>query len=248
MTSPAMYQRLIKLHLPAFREGLEEQMHNPRYTELPFEDRLAILVELECTRRKNSRIQRFIKTAAFPISAMVEDIDFSASRGLDRRFFLELAQGDWITNHLNLILLGATGTGKTFIASALGHSACRMNFSVRYFRTARLLNQLASASDKDYIDILHNLARFDLLILDDWMRDPLSLPQAKTILEVLDDRFGHSSTIVVCQVPVSDWYARFSDATTGEAILDRLVHNSHRIELLGESQRKLRAAPSMPTT
>jgi DNA replication protein DnaC len=248
MPSPALLERLTQLRLSAFREALEEQMHNPKYTELSFEDRLAILVDLECTRRKNSRIKRAVKIAAFPVSATAEDIDFSASRGLDRRFTLELAQGEWVSNHLNLIVLGPTGTGKSFISSALGYSLCRMDFSVRYFRTARFLNQLAAASEVEYSETLHNLTRFDLIILDDWMRDPLTSPQAKILLDILDDRFGHTSTLVASQVPVADWYVRFPDATTGEAILDRLVHNAHRIELIGESQRKLRAAPSMPNT
>jgi len=248
MPSPALFERLTQLRLPAFREALEEQMHNPKYDELSFEDRLAILVDLECTQRKNSRIKRAVKIAAFPISATVEDIDFSASRGLERRFTLELAQGGWLTSHLNLIILGPTGTGKTFISAALGYSLCRMNFSVRYLRTARFLNQLAAMSEKEYSETLHNLLHFDLIILDDWMRDPLTSTQAKTLLDILDDRFGHSSTLVASQVPVSDWYARFPDATIGEAILDRLIHNSHRVELLGESQRKIRASHTMPNT
>lgn len=248
MPSPALLERLTQLRLPAFREALEEQMRNPKYAELSFEDRLSILVDLECTQRKNSRIKRVVKIAAFPISATVEDVEFSASRGLDRRFSLELAQGEWVSNHLNLIVLGPTGTGKTFISSALGHSLCRMNFTVRYFRTARFLNQLAATSETEYSETLRNLARFDLIILDDWMRDPLSSAQAKSLLDILDDRFGHSSTLIASQVPISDWYARFPDATIGEAILDRLIHNSHRIELFGESQRKLRASPTMPNT
>jgi DNA replication protein DnaC len=244
-----LLDKLIQLRLPAFREGLQEQLHNPQYAQLAFEERLALLVDQECTRRTDRRIQRRIHAAAFPFPAFIEDLDFSASRGLDRRFVLELAQCIWIENHLNAIVSGPTGSGKTFLASALGQSACRTNFTVRYYRTSRLLQQLARAHlDGSYADLLSRLARIDLLILDDWLRDPVSLPQAQDLLEILDDRFGRSSTLVATQVPISEYHSRFPDPTLADACLDRLVHNAHRLNLLGDSQRKVRSAVRMPST
>lgn len=251
MSPHPLLERLTLLRLPAFRAGLEEQLGSPQYAELSFEDRLALLVDLELTRRQDNRFQRRVKAAAFPLPATLEDLDLSAARGLDRRFVLELAQCDWIANHLNLFILGPTGVGKTFLTCALGRSACRNNFNVRYQRTSRLLHQLAHARQdppETYPDLLDSLAGVDLLIFDDWMRDPLSPAQSKDLLEILDDRFGRASTLVVSQVPVADWYARFPDPTIGDAILDRLVHNAYRLNLEGESQRKIRSALLMPAT
>jgi DNA replication protein DnaC len=249
MLMQPLLDKLTHLRLPAFREGLQEQLHNPQYTQLAFEERLALLVDQECTRRTDHRIQRRIHAAAFPFSALIEDLDFSASRGLDRRFVLELAQSTWIESHLNAIVSGPTGAGKTFLACALGYSACRSNFTVRYYRTSRLLQQLARAHlDGSYSNLLTSLARTDLLIFDDWLRDPLTLPQAQDLLEILDDRFGRLSTLVATQVPVSEYHGRFPDPTLADAILDRLVHNAHRLNLLGESQRKVRSAVRPPST
>jgi DNA replication protein DnaC len=228
---------------------LREQLRNPKYAELSFEERLALLVDLEITRRRDHRIQRLIKRAAFPQSASLEDLDLSPSRGLERRLVLELAQGNWIDQHLNLLVLGPTGSGKSFLSCVLGVSACRMNHSVRYFRTSRLLFQLAQSHlDGSLPALLTSLAKVELLILDDWMRDPLSAAATRDLLEVLDDRFGHLSTLVASQVPVADWFSRFPDPTHADAILDRIIHNAYRLNLTGESQRKLRAAVPMPST
>ena len=244
-----LLDKLIHLRLPAFRDGLQEQLRNPQYAELSFEERLALLVDLECTRRCDHRIQRLLKLAAFPLTATIEELDLSARRGLDRHFILELAQSVWVAQHLNMIVLGPTGAGKSFLVSALGHAACRANFSVRYFRTSRLLYQLAQSHlDGSYPQLLSSLAKLDLLILDDWMRDPISPTQAQDLLELLDDRFGRVSTLVAAQLPVSDWFARFPNPTVADSILDRLVHNAYRLSLEGDSQRKIRSTLSMPST
>ena len=244
-----LLDKLIQLRLPAFRDGLREQLNNPQYAELSFEERLALLVDRECTSRHDRRIQRRIKQANFPQPASIEDLDLSPERGLDRRFILELAQSTWIANHLNTLILGPTGSGKTFLIVALGLSACRNDFSVRYFRTSRLLYQLTlSHQDGSYPSLLASLAKIDLLILDDWMRDPISTANAQDLLEVFDDRYGRTSTLAASQVPVADWFARFSDPTVGDGILDRLIHNAYRINLSGDSLRKTRAAALMPST
>jgi len=244
-----LLDKLTQLRLPAFRDGLQEQLNNPQYAALTFEDRLALLVDLEHTSRHQRRIERRIKLAGFPLSACVEDLDLSPSRGLDRRFILELAQSIWISTHLNAIVTGPTGSGKTFLVSALGLSACRSGYSVRYFRTSRLLYQLAQSHlDGSYPALLATFAKLDLLILDDWMRDPISAANAQDLLEVLDDRYGRVSTLVASQVPIADWFARFPDPTVGDSVLDRVIHNAYRLNLSGDSLRKIRSPVLMPTT
>jgi DNA replication protein DnaC len=241
MISQTLMDKLLQLRLPAFRDGLREQISNPQYAQLSFEDRLLLLVELECNRRLDSRTKRRLKLAEFPMRATVEDLDFSPERGLERRLVLELAQCNWVDKALNILVLGATGTGKSYLACALGVAACRLGYSVRYLHTARFLHTLTRArQDGSYLNLLRSLSRIEVLILDDWMRDPIQLSSAQDLLEVFDDRFGKSATIIISQVPVSDWHARFPDPTLADAILDRTIHNAYRLSLLGDSQRKLR--------
>jgi len=249
MLTQPLLDKLTRLRLGALRIALEEQLQSTQYADLPFEDRLGLLIDRECTQRDNNRLKRRLKTARLPLPATIEDLNMSASRGLDRRLILHLAQGEWITQHLNILVLGATGVGKTFLSCALAHSACRHNFTVRYYRTSRLLHQLSLAhADGSYPHLLDTLARTQLLVFDDWLRDPLTRSQAQDLLEILDDRYGRSSTLVATQVPVADWHGRFQDPTIGDAILDRLVHNAYRLELQGESRRRIDSPLPMPTT
>lgn len=239
MLTQPLLEKLTRLRLPGFREGLREQWENPHYAELTFEERLGMLVDLECTRRDNSSQDRRSKTARFALPASIEDLDLSPARGLERSFILELAQGEWIRHHLNILVLGPTGAGKSFLTCALGQSACRHGFSVRYHRTSRLLHEIMlSHADGSFPKMLASLARVPLLILDDWLRDPLTASQARDLLEIIDDRYGRTSTLVATQVPVEAWHDRFPDPTLGDAILDRLIHNAYRLELKGESMRK----------
>lgn len=240
MLTQPLLNKLSKLNLSGFRRALEEQMQNPQYTELSFEERLGLLVDIETTRRANNRLRRRLKSARFPLQATIEDLDLSASRGLKRAQVLQLAQGEWVHRHLNLLVLGATGAGKTYLACALGRAACEAEFTVRYLRTSRLLQTLELVhADGSYLQLLRSLARTNLLIFDDWLRDPLSRSQAKDLLEILDDRYGRSATLVSTQVPVSDWHSRIPDPTIADSVLDRLIHNAYRLELIGGSMRKI---------
>lgn len=249
MTSQTLLDKLHQLRIPAFREGLREQFGNPQYAQLSFEERLLLLVEAECTRRSDNRMKRRLRLAEFPLQAAIEDLDFSPERGLERRLILELAQCHWVEKALNILILGATGTGKSYLACSLGVAVCRLGYSVRYVRIPRFLHSVARArQDGTYLNLLRSLMKTDVLILDDWMRDPIPLSSAQDLLEVFDDRFGKTATIIASQVPVADWHARFPDPTLADAILDRCIHNAYRITLAGESQRKLLGFRSMPHT
>jgi len=244
MLKEPLMQQLIRLRLPAFREGLREQLGHPDvYAPLPFEERLALLVEQECLKREDRRLKRLTHAAGFPQAAEIEDLELSSARGLDRKLILELAQARWVEQHANLFLLGPTGCGKTYLACCLGRKACQAGYAVRFERTSRLLDEMRIAREQgDWVARLRALARVSLLILDDWMRDPITPRQAQDLLEVLDDRFGQTSTMIASQVPLTDWHLRIPDPTLADAILDRLVHNAIRITLEGESQRKLRSS------
>ena len=242
MLQTPLLDKLSALRLPGIRQGLEEQTLSTHYNDLPFEDRLSLLVDREYTRRENARLARILKGARLQYDACIEDLDFTASRGMNKRAVLELAQCGWIKNHLNTLVVGPTGAGKTYLACALGQSACRLAIPVKYMRLSRLLQEFTHAhADGSYPKLLASMAKIELLILDDWLRDPLKPAQARDLLEVLDDRYNRKATMVIAQVPVTQWHERIPDPTLADAILDRLVHNAHRIELKGESQRKLRS-------
>jgi DNA replication protein DnaC len=240
MLTQPLLEKLSQLKLSAFRSAFEDQLQNPQYAELSFEERLGLLVDIEITRRTNHRLHRRIHSARFPLQATLEDLDLSAGRGLKRAQVLQLAQGDWVRRHLNVLVLGATGTGKTYLSCVLGRAACEAEFSVRYLRTSRLLQSLELAqADGSFPQLLRSLARTNLLIFDDWLRDPLSRSQAKDLLEILDDRYGRTATLVATQVPVNEWHARIPDPTLADSVLDRLIHNAFRLNLSGDSMRKV---------
>ncbi|MDF1556165.1 MAG: IS21-like element helper ATPase IstB [Deferrisomatales bacterium] len=234
-----LMEQLTQLRLRGMRDALEEQLKNPQYAELPFEDRLGLLVESESIRRHNNRRTRRLQQARLKERARIEEFDFTGGRGVERAQVLELTGCQWLHRHLNVIVLGPTGAGKTFLACALGHAACVNDFGVRYLHTSRLLTELALArADGSYPKLLDSLAKTPLLILDDWLRDPLTAVQSRDLLEVLDDRYRAASTLLATQVPVDAWHERLADPTLADAILDRLVHSAYRLQLKGESRRK----------
>jgi DNA replication protein DnaC len=228
--------QLKSLKLDGMARALEEQQIMPASQELTFEDRLALLVEREITWRDNRRLrQAKLKQA----QACMEDIDYRGSRNLDKRLMVTLAGCDWIRRAQNVLLTGPTGGGKTWLACALGNQACRQGFSVMYVRVPRLVEQMRIAhGDGSFGKLLAQLARIDVLLLDDWGLTPLQSSERHDLLEVVDDRVSARSTIITSQLPVDHWHAWLNDPTLADAILDRLVHASHRIALKGDSRRK----------
>lgn len=247
MTLQIMLDKLRVLRLPGMREGLDEQASQPRYRELSFEERLGFLIEREFTLREEKRLHRRLRDARFREKASIGDVTVGGKHGIERNQLLSLAQCDWLRQHQNVIITGATGVGKTYLGSALGRCACEQGFSVRYYRTKRLLQEVErSLADGSWGKHLDGLARISLLILDDWFRDPLTADQVRNLLEIFDDRWQQGSTMLISQMPLESWHSCLKDPTLADAILDRLVHNAHRINLKGESQRKLQAGKYRP--
>lgn len=238
LTHPTQ-ERLTALGLIGMAKALDEQRRQPDVEALSFEERLALLVDREAIERENTRLARRLKTAGLRQEATIEDLDTKAVRGLDRALFSKLAAGDWITRHENLIVVGKTGLGKSWLACALGHKACRDDRSVLYHRVPRLFDALALArGDGRHARLLKTIARAELLILDDFGLANVSADQGRDLLEILDDRHGRGSTVVTSQVDVKHWHEMIANPTVADAILDRLVHNAHRLNLAGESIRK----------
>jgi DNA replication protein DnaC len=232
---------ILKLH--GMAEGFTEQNQSAMYTELPFNDRLGLLVDREITVRDNRRLTNLLRGAKLRYSnACSEEIDFRAPRGLSKEVILSLMQNNWIKEKQNVIITGPSGSGKTFIACALANSACRSGYSAFYIRLPRLLQEMNIArGDGSYGKQLTKLARYSLLVIDDWGLAKLADKERRDILEVLEDRHGISSTIISSQIPLDRWHDTIGDPTIADAVLDRLVHNAHMItmNMKAESMRKL---------
>ena len=232
-------EKLSKMKLTGILAGLQEQLESPSFSSLSFEDRLGLVVDREFQLRENRTMDRRLKETRLRIRAEIEDVDYQAPRNLDKSYFLELAGGSWIAQHHNLILTGPTGCGKTFLACALAHRACRDGLRASYQHFPRLIRELVIANgDGTYHKLANKLAQRDILVIDDWLRDPVTAEQGRLLVDLLDDRFRTKSTLLASQLPVSAWHERFKDPTLADAVLDRIVHDSYRIELNGDSMRK----------
>ena len=232
-------EKLRGMKLTGMAHGLEDQLQMSDVESLGFEERLGLLVDREETERATRRLKTQLTRAKLRQAACVEDIDYQARRGLDKATVASLSSCQWIAKHHNLVVTGPTGVGKTFIACALAQKACREGHSALYLRLPRLFQHLAIArGDGRYHKLLAGYNRTDVLVLDDWGLSPLNPENRRDLLEILDDRYGSRSTLITSQLPVSKWYEYLDDPTLADAILDRVVHNAHKIELKGESMRK----------
>jgi len=241
--------QLKSLKLTGFVEAWQEQQALPTYHSLSFDERLALLVEREVLRRQQQRLNRRLKQAHLFNPATLDEVDFEVPRGLKKAQFLEWAQGQWVSQYLNLVLIGPTGVGKTFLACSLADQLCKHGFSVRYLKTATLLMELQLAKvDGSFPKLRKYLASFDLILLDEWLRDPLSPNQARDLLDFLDDQYRRASCLFATQFPVNQWHPQIQDPTLTDAILDRIVHDSLRLTLKGESMRKLTSTLTPNTT
>jgi DNA replication protein DnaC len=248
MLSHPTLEKLQALRLTGMAKGLEEQLQITGIEELGFVERLGLLVDREMTERESRRLKDRLAKARLRQAASVEDVDLRTPRGLDRSLFLSLCSCQWVSQHLNVLITGPTGAGKSFLACALAQKACREGFTALYQRLPRLLPELALAkADGRYSKVLAGLARVDVLVLDDWGLHPLTDAHRRDLLEILEDRYGNRSTVVTSQLPVSSWHEAIGDATLADAVLDRLVHNAYELKLKGDSMRKTKSPAALPS-
>jgi len=240
-------QKLLHLRLAALAAAWAEQQKNPEVNKLSFDERLGLLVDAEHLARENARIGRCLRDAKLRMSAAcVEDIDYPPKRELDKSVVRQLANCRWVVEHQNVLVTGATGTGKTYVGCALAQQACRKGYRALYRRVPRLFEELTLAhADGTYARLLARLAKVDVLVLDDWGLAPLNERERRDLLEIIDDRHGNRSTIITSQLDAKLWHDQLGDPTIADAICDRLLHNAHKLLLKGPSRRKEEAAAQM---
>jgi DNA replication protein DnaC len=248
MLTQPLIQQLHELRLKGMAAALERQLTGPDPTPQSFEDRLGLMLQQELVERASARLAQRLRWAKLPVPACLEDLDTRAARGLDPGQFAQLAGLGWIREHLNVLITGPTGVGKSFIAAALAHTACRADFSVRCFRLPRLIEEITRyAALQKRSALYRQLAKADLLAIDDFGLTPLADETVRDLLEILDDRYERKSTLITSQLPIDQWHGYLGERTLADAILDRLVHNSYRLALQGESMRKRRSRSQHPS-
>ena len=236
-------EKLYVMKLNGMADAFKEQLLQPDIYDLPFEERFTLLVDRQWTWKEERRMKRLLRNAKLKINGCIEDIDFRTPRGIDKSVVLRLANCDWIKSAQNIIITGPTGVGKTYLACAIANRACRMGYSAFYIRLPNLFQELAIArGDGSYPKTMKKLLKAKVLIIDDLGLAPISATERRDLLEVVEDRHGLASTIVATQLPITSWHENIRDPTIADAILDRLIHNAHNINLKGESMRKLRSS------
>ena len=234
-----MLDKLQILRFFGMLSALEEQMKMPNIEKLSFDERFSLLIDREMIDRQNRRFTTRLRKAKLRQNACLEDIDFRHPRGLDKSVIMQLASGQWVKEANNLLIVGPTGVGKTYLACALAHKACQQDYSALYFRLPRLLQQLDIAKgDGRYGKLLKSFAKTNLLVIDDWGLKKLIKEQSHDLLEIFEDRHRLRSVLITSQLPVDHWHEIIGNPTLADAILDRLVHNAYRINLKGDSMRK----------
>jgi DNA replication protein DnaC len=240
LTQPTI-EKLHAMKLFAMARAFLEQTANPNMAQLSFEERFGLIVDQQITELEDRRMQSRLKSAKLRLTATIEDLDFRASRNMDRSLIMSLAQNQWVRSHQNILVTGPTGVGKSYLGCALAQKACRNGHTTVYQRLPRLLNELAVARhDGRYQKLMAPLTKCEVLVLDDLLIAPISRNDQRELLEIVEERYDRKSTIVTSQLPVKAWHDSMEDPTLADAILDRLVHNAHKVDLDGDSMRKIK--------
>ena len=239
MLNQQTIEKLHALKLIGMAEAFQDQLSQPDIGRLSCEERFGLIIDRQWTWKEDCRMQRYLKQAKLKLNACVEDIDYKAPRGIDQSVMMRLISWDWIKQHQNIIITGPTGAGKTFLACALANKACREGYRTFYIRSPKLYYELAvSRGDGSYGQLINRLARTQILVIDDLGLAPMTDSERRDLLEVIEDRHGSASTIVTSQLPIENWHEHIGDPTIADAILDRLIHNAHKIKMKGGSMRR----------
>jgi DNA replication protein DnaC len=242
MLNEQTFEKLYAMKLNGMADAFKEQMMQPDMNELSFEERFAFLVDQHWTWKEDRRMKTLLRNAKLKENACIEDVDYKTPRGINKSLILSLSTCDWIKNAQNIIITGPTGVGKTYLACALVNRVCRMGYSSLYKRSPRLFQEISIArADGSYPKLMNKLAKAKVLIVDDFCIAPMKDTERRDLLEVIEDRHGLCSTIISTQIPMKNWFETIGDPTLADAILDRLIHNAHKINLKGESMRKIRS-------